>query len=225
MFLRFFCILFVSSALVAGGLLGCSDKDKSKRHTPDTVPAEETQPDTQDQDDTASDEDGAADTAGVDIEFEANSAAVDQGFKAADFDRLKRSIIGGDDAFAVVAEFLKLGGDPNLHEPTSGYGLLHIAAYSCRTDVAQLLVEAGANLEAYTACCGGHTPLMEAVSSGCAHTSEALISAGADVQAVSTGEGVGPDAKHSRNLYDLARGAPSNPQILDLLNIHIGPAN
>jgi ankyrin repeat protein len=84
---------------------------------------------------------------------------------------------------AVVARLVAAGGDPNAplagaqHTETP----LHWAASSDDVDVADALIDAGANLEASGAVIAGGTPLDDAVAFGCWNVAHRLVARGARV--------------------------------------------
>ncbi len=84
---------------------------------------------------------------------------------------------------AVVRLLLAAGADPN--EAVSGAGHaetpLHWAASSDDADVAEALIDGGADLEALGASIAGGTPLDDAVGYGCWHTARLLVARGARV--------------------------------------------
>lgn len=82
-----------------------------------------------------------------------------------------------DNRFAVIRLLLEKGADANFPEPASGKTPLHAAAEAGYTDVAELLVKAGAKLEARTK--DGQTPLMSAVKSGQYYCAKLLVKLGA----------------------------------------------
>ena len=116
---------------------------------------------------------------------------------------------------AAVKSLLRDGADPNVAQ---GDGLtpLHLAAQEGRLEIAEILLGAGANVEAKTRI-GDYTPLH--LASGGAHASvvNALIEAGADPGAVTTRTGVTPlhfaaKAMNGEGVVRalLERGAPVN---------------
>ena len=84
---------------------------------------------------------------------------------------------------AVVRLLLAAGADPNT--PVAGAGHaetpLHWAASSDDADVAEALLDGGADLEARGASIAGGTPLDDAVGYGCWHTARLLVARGARV--------------------------------------------
>ena len=91
---------------------------------------------------------------------------------------------------AAVRSLLKEGADPNVAQG-DGLTALHVAAQEGNLEIARLLLDAGANVEAKTRI-GGYTPLH--LASGSAHTAvvSALLGAGANIGAVTTTTGVTP---------------------------------
>jgi ankyrin repeat protein len=87
------------------------------------------------------------------------------------------------DGPAVVRLLIEAGADPNApvigswHSETP----LHWAASSDDVDVADALIDGGADMEAQGASIGGGTPLDDAVAYGCWHVARRLVERGARV--------------------------------------------
>jgi ankyrin repeat protein len=83
----------------------------------------------------------------------------------------------------VVRMLVEAGADPNATTPDGGEGEtpLHWAASSDDVDVAEALVDAGADLEALGGSIAGGTPLDNAVGYGCWHVARRLVQFGARV--------------------------------------------
>ncbi len=92
-----------------------------------------------------------------------------------------------------IIQLLNDGASPNT-ATAHGYTLLHAAVVSCRTDIAQLLIHAGANINCkyYT----GATPLTMAASSDRINyeIAKLLLQAGADIRAKMSGIDILSDA-------------------------------
>jgi ankyrin repeat protein len=84
---------------------------------------------------------------------------------------------------AVVRLLIEAGADPDAPAAGSGHSEtpLHWAASSDDVDVADALIDGGANLEAPGASIGGGTPLDDAVAYGCWHVARRLVERGARV--------------------------------------------
>lgn len=84
---------------------------------------------------------------------------------------------------AVVRMLVAAGADPNATTPERGLGEtpLHWAASSDDVDVADALIDAGANLEVMGGSIAGGTPLDNAVGYGCWHVARRLVECGARV--------------------------------------------
>ena len=91
---------------------------------------------------------------------------------------------------AVVRSLLKEGADPNASQG-DGLSALHLAAQEGNVDIIDVLLAAGAGIEAKTRI-GDYTPLHLASWGAHASAVGALIAAGADPGAVSTTSGVTP---------------------------------
>jgi ankyrin repeat protein len=98
------------------------------------------------------------------------------------------AVRGGD--LRTVRSLLGAGADPNT---ASGDGLtaLHLAGQNGATDIAQVLIAAGANLHATTRI-GGYTPLHLASRGGHAEVVRLLLERGSDPTAVATSTGATP---------------------------------
>jgi ankyrin repeat protein len=116
-----------------------------------------------------------------------------------------------------VRSLLREGADPNMAQG-DGLTVLHVAAQEGNLEIAELLLDAGAKVEAKTRI-GGYTPLH--LAGGGAHTAvvSALLAAGANTRGVTTTTGVTPLhlAAKAMNGEDavramLKRGAPVNAQ-------------
>jgi ankyrin repeat protein len=83
----------------------------------------------------------------------------------------------------VVRILVDAGADPNATTPDGGEGEtpLHWAASSDDVDVADALMDVGANLEAMGGSIAGGTPLDNAVGYGCWHVARRLVERGAPV--------------------------------------------
>ena len=90
----------------------------------------------------------------------------------------------GSDDVATVRALLEQGADVNAAQG-DGMTVLHRAARTGNLDMAELLIGAGANLEARTRL-GEHTPLHVASASGRAGVVSVLVAAGASVNARTT---------------------------------------
>lgn len=105
---------------------------------------------------------------------------------------------------AVVERLVAAGGDPNAalvgaqHTETP----LHWAASSDDVDVADALIDAGANLEATGAVIAGGTPLDDAVAFGCWHVAHRLVARGARVDKLWHAAGLGMLARTEQLLVD-----------------------
>jgi hypothetical protein len=82
---------------------------------------------------------------------------------------------------AVVRLLVAAGADPNAAIGGDGETPLHWAASSDDVDVADALVDAGADLEALGGSIAGGTPLDNAVGYGCWHVARRLVERGARV--------------------------------------------
>ena len=84
----------------------------------------------------------------------------------------------------VVGVLTDSGADPNATTPDGGEGEapLHWAASSDDVDVADALMDAGADLEALGGSIAGGTPLDNAVGYGCWHVARRLVERGARVE-------------------------------------------
>jgi ankyrin repeat protein len=84
----------------------------------------------------------------------------------------------------VVRILVEAGADPNATTPDGGDGEtpLHWAASSDDVDVADALLDAGANTEAPAGSIAGGTPLDNAVGYGCWHVARRLVQRGATVE-------------------------------------------
>jgi ankyrin repeat protein len=87
---------------------------------------------------------------------------------------------------AVVAVLIAAGADPDAPSPGGGQEEtpLHWAASSDDVDVADALIDGGADLEALGASIAGGTPLEDAVGYGCWHVARRLVERGARVDAL-----------------------------------------
>lgn len=96
---------------------------------------------------------------------------------------------------AMVSLLLRSGADPNAAIIGGRFPEtpLHLAASNDDADVADLLIEAGADLQAPDGCIG--TPLDNAVAFGCWHVARRLVAAGAPID----------DLWHAAGLGDLGR--------------------
>jgi ankyrin repeat protein len=83
----------------------------------------------------------------------------------------------------VVRRVVSAGGDPNARTPDGQEGEtpLHWAASSDDVDVADALLDAGADLEPMGGSIAGGTPLDNAVGYGCWHVARRLVERGARV--------------------------------------------
>lgn len=113
---------------------------------------------------------------------------------------------------ALVRYHLRHGADVHAQMSVHGATPLHVAAWAGEAEVASVLVEAGASVEARTVY--GHTPLHLAASGGQADVVEVLLKAGADVQAVD-GQGFSP--------AHLAARRGRTPVVLRLLEAGFNP--
>ena len=91
---------------------------------------------------------------------------------------------------AAVRDLLKQGADVNGAQG-DGMSALHWAAERGDTELAEMLIYAGANIAAVTRI-GQYTPLHLAAKSGSAPLAKTLLKAGADVNARSTNSGASP---------------------------------
>jgi uncharacterized protein len=82
---------------------------------------------------------------------------------------------------AVVRLLVDKGADPNVRIGGDGETPLHWAASSDDVDVADALIDAGADLEAAGGSIVGGTPLDNAVGYGCWHVARRLVDRGARV--------------------------------------------
>lgn len=83
---------------------------------------------------------------------------------------------------AAVCRAIADGADINAIRDNEGKTPLHQAAYGGNTEIARLLIEQGANVNAADKY--GITPLMNACDGGFVETARLLIEQGADVNAV-----------------------------------------
>jgi len=85
---------------------------------------------------------------------------------------------------AVVRELLAAGADPNARVEGSWHAEtpLHWAASSDDVDVAEALIDGGADIEATGASIAGGTPLDDAVGYGCWRVARLLVQRGARVE-------------------------------------------
>ena len=128
-------------------------------------------------------------------------------------DPLLEAVRRGD--VAAVRTLLRDGADPNVAQG-DGMSALHIAAEEGNAEIARLLLDRGAKVEARTRL-GGYTPLH--LASGNAHASvvDVLLGAGADVAATTVTGGATPlhlaakalDGEAAVRLL-LEKGAPVN---------------
>jgi len=111
---------------------------------------------------------------------------------------------------AVVRLLLDVNADPNApvvgarHAETP----LHWAASSDDTDVAEVLVDGGADLEAPGASIAGGTPLNDAVGYACWHTARLLVDRGARVDQLWHAAALGLQAR----VEELVDGPPAASQ-------------
>ena len=91
---------------------------------------------------------------------------------------------------AVVRSLLQEGADPNAAQG-DGLSALHLAAQDGRLDIAELLLSAGAEVDAKTKI-GDYTPLHVAAGAARLSVVQALLAAGANPGAVTTTTGVTP---------------------------------
>ena len=89
-----------------------------------------------------------------------------------------------------VRTLLRNGADPNAAQG-DGLTALHVAAQQGNLEIARVLIEARANVEAQSRL-GGYTPLHLAAQSGHLTVAQALIDGGAAVGAVTSTTGVTP---------------------------------
>ena len=89
-----------------------------------------------------------------------------------------------------VRTLIKQGADVNASQG-DGMTALHWAALNGSTEIAELVIASGANLEAVTRL-GGYTPLHLAARAGRVNTTRVLLDAGASVKAGTSTGGVTP---------------------------------
>lgn len=84
----------------------------------------------------------------------------------------------------IVRRLIDAGADPNVAITGSWYTEtpLHWAASSDDSDVAEALIDGGADIEALGASIAGGTPLDDAVAYGCWHVARLLVERGAKVE-------------------------------------------
>ena len=118
---------------------------------------------------------------------------------------------------AAVRSLLAEGADPNVAQG-DGLTALHVAAQEGNLEIARLLLDAGANVEAKTRI-GGYTPLHLAGGGAHAAVVRALLGAGANTGAVTTTTGVTPLHLAAKAMDGegavramLESGAPANAQ-------------
>ena len=118
---------------------------------------------------------------------------------------------------AAVRSLLAEGADPNVAQG-DGLTALHVAAQEGNLEIAGLLLDAGANVEAKTRI-GGYTPLHLAGGGAHAAVVRALLGAGANTGAVTTTTGVTPLHLAAKAMDGegavramLESGAPANAQ-------------
>jgi ankyrin repeat protein len=111
---------------------------------------------------------------------------------------------------AVVALLIAAGADPDAPSPGGGHEetALHWAASSDDVDVADALIDGGADLEALGASIAGGTPLEDAVGYGCWHVARRLVERGARVDALWHAAALGMLAR----IEELVDRSPPPPQ-------------
>ena len=122
------------------------------------------------------------------LSFAVLAVALLTGAAAPDDEELLDATKRGD--VAAVRSLLKEGADPNASQG-DGLSALHLAAQEGNVDIIDVLLAAGAGIEAKTRI-GDYTPLHLASWGAHASAVGALIAAGADPGAVSTTSGVTP---------------------------------
>lgn len=93
------------------------------------------------------------------------------------------AVNGGD--IEAVRRFVETGADVNTIRDYAGRTLLYWAAYDGNTEIARLLIQHGADVDAADEY--GITPLMEACEGCCVETARLLIESGANVNAMDEG--------------------------------------
>jgi uncharacterized protein len=111
---------------------------------------------------------------------------------------------------AVVRLLLDAGADPNARVTGAGHAEtpLHWATSSDDADVAEVLIDGGADLAASGASIAGGTPLDDAVGYGCWHTARLLVARGAPVEKLWHAAALGLAAR----VEELVDGPPAATQ-------------
>ncbi|HWG53763.1 MAG TPA: ankyrin repeat domain-containing protein [Gemmatimonadaceae bacterium] len=116
---------------------------------------------------------------------------------------------------AMVRALLAAGADPNASVDGSWHSEtpLHWAASSDDVDVAEALIDGGANIDALGASIAGGTPLDDAVGYGCWRVARLLVARGARVEKLWHAAALGMTAR-----VEQLCGAPPAPSSTDINN-------
>ena len=111
-----------------------------------------------------------------------------------------------------------LPGSKHIIEAMEGYTPLHLAVFLKQYKIVEMLLEAGADIEA-PVCPDGRTPLMLAALYGDAEMVRLLLNKGANAQAVTGGERCWEEMYKGKTVLDFAREG-GNADCIELLMPH-----